>query len=64
MNRSEITWLQILRIGKAATRLEDVTTALSKTATRLEDAAMALSKIASRLEEIKYEKEAPTGRKD
>lgn len=50
MNRSEITWLQILRIGKAANRLED--------------AAIALSKIASRLEEIKYEKEAPTGRKD
>ena len=58
MNRSEIAWLQ-----RIESEIHDNKIAPAKTATRLEDVTTALSKIASRLEEIKYKKEAPTGRK-
>ena len=59
MDRSDIAWLQ-----RIESEIHDDKIALAKTATRLENVAMALSKIASHLEEIKYEKEAPTDRKD
>lgn len=55
MYQSEIAWLQRIEC-----EIRNDKIALERTATRLEDVTTALSKIASRLEEIKYDKEVPT----